>query len=273
MDAKLGMPQVVVWWTTKIRPDVNGPATRADVVAVLRAIKTVWPSVKVVYMAEMHGAAYLDPSVNQPLVRHSAIAKEANLFHAMESNQVGVPGGHGDAHLPMVTNGATPNALVGPLSWSCHMHKADAVHPASAEIFGLQAGEIDSQALVGGNVGHRLATDPVLQTALSGGDVVGSHDADSSARRHDRDPNLRAASHHRRQRADDPGTGSMVRRVLTEPVMAITSARSELVTARAPFPSGARPWLRIVHRGGRASSTPSPTSTITSPSSNARSSA
>ena len=173
IDAKVGMPQVVVWWTTKIRPDVNGPATRADVVAVLRAIKTVWPTVRVVYVAEMHGAAYLDPSVSQPLVRHSAIAKEANLFHAMESDQVGVPAGMVMLHLPMVTNGATPNALVGPLSWSCHMHKADAVHPASAEIFGLQAGEIDSQALVGGNVGHRLATDPILHPVLFGGTSSG----------------------------------------------------------------------------------------------------
>src|SRR6185503_12209917 len=134
------------------RPDVNGTATRADVVAVLKSIKTTWPTVKVVYVAEMHGAAYLDPSVDRPLVRHWAIAREANLFHAMENDQMGVPAGMVLLHLPMVTNGIVPNALVGSnFSWQCHMHRADAVHPASREVWGLSAGEIDSQPLVGDN--------------------------------------------------------------------------------------------------------------------------
>jgi hypothetical protein len=169
VNMRMGMPQVVIWWTVKVRPDVNGTATRADVTAGLRAIKTAWPTVKVVYIAEMHGAAYQDPSVQNPLTRHSAIAKEANLFHQMEADQVGVPAGVVLLHLPMVTNGIRPNALVGGnFGWQCRMHRSDAIHPTSREIYGLAAGEIDSQPLVGDNIADRLSVDPVLQYVLFG---------------------------------------------------------------------------------------------------------
>jgi hypothetical protein len=168
LNYRLGMPQVVVLWTTKIRPDVNGTATRADVTAVLTSIKATWPAVKVVYLAEMHGAAYLEPALIQPLTRHWAIAREANLFHTMEADQIGVPPGVVLLHLPMVTNGAVPNPLVGGFSWLCNMHKVDGVHPTSADFWGLMPGEIDSQPLVGANIAERFSVDPVLQTVLFG---------------------------------------------------------------------------------------------------------
>jgi hypothetical protein len=169
INQRFGMPQVVIWWTVKIHPDVNGTATRADVVAGLKSIKTMWPTVKVVYVAEMHGAAYLDPSVSNPLTRHSAIAREAALFHQMESDQQGVPAGMVLLHLPMVTNGIQPNALVGGnFGWQCHMHRSDAIHPTSREVWGLAPGEIDSQPLVGDNISDRLSVDPALQFVLFG---------------------------------------------------------------------------------------------------------
>ena len=169
INLRMGMPQVVIWWTVKIHPDQVGSATRADVIAGLKSIKSTWPTVKVVYIAEMHGAAYLDPSVSDPLTRHSAIVREATLFHQMESDQQGVPTGIVLLHLPMVTNGIKPNALVGGnFGWQCRMHRSDAIHPTSRELFGLGPGEIDSQPLVGDNISDRLSVDPVLQFVLFG---------------------------------------------------------------------------------------------------------